>query len=773
MPPIKIERGFASLAQRDLAAAPPPPPKRPAWRPWMTAAAIAVVIVLGVLIAVAVRLAGDLRGTKPDTPPAATPAPDPAVVITPVPSPVVTPPATPDAAVVPPPATPETPVAVVPTPATPAPVVVTPPPAPAPRVSEPPKPSTVEVPLGSPDGLLCEYFENLSGNSVAALRSAPAYPDHPDRKVQLSRFELPRDRGAKFGARLRGFLVPPVSGRYRLAVCVDHAAELLLSSDDQPAHAKPVINVPRPCGYGAYDRRPEQQSDALEFDAGRRYYIEVLMKQGAASGYLQVGWRGPEAENYTVIEGRYLKPWSDAPDGETAAAVAIIAEQRRVNATAYRFAEAAQALGADRARWQGEAARTQVDQAILRFALLAKLRTFVQEELARTPLRGAWVSGSGAADVTGAADDGVTVAPGRVIAWADVPPEQMLRFVNQLVPKAGGDDTTRGRLALAAAAFCLDFGGGVELALKYRERAVAAAPDLAAVADRMLGEPAALRANLVRAELVRLAALAAKVPEVDARLAAVGVVGGLSCAYWDNLPGPNLDDALRRKMQEKPPSSMQRLTTFDLPLNRGDAFAARVQGYIIAPETGVYTFFITGDDRAELALSADETPANLKRIARLNGNCAYQAWANDGERKSAPINLVKGTRYWVEAVLKEEDGRDHLSVGWKTPSNPRVAVIPADCLAGLTDATLSSAMEAARRKTITDLFRMLALGREMADAQAAAEALPSGTDATELQRCVMRAQAAARELDALASRADASIPAIRSALQAAAMRTKR
>lgn len=777
MHPIKIERGFTNLAQRELAENPPPkPPKRPAWRPWMTVAAIAAVVVLGIVIAITVRSVSGPEEAAPAPVTVAPPAQPPATAVTAVVAAALPPPPAPPSDTVPPPAVPDPAVA---PPVTPVPVVPDPVAAPPPRVVAPPKANTVgELPLGGTNGLLCDYFEELPGNTVADLRSAAAYPGRPTRQVQLSRFELPRNRGDNYGARLRALLVPPASGRYRFAVCVDEAAELLLSSDDAPARARLIVNMSKRCDAGSYERCDEQHSEAFELVGGRRYYIELLMKDGSWSDHLQVGWCGPVSEKYVTIEGRFLHPWSDALEREPAAAEAAIVEQQRTHGRAYRFAAAAQALGTDRARWQGESVRLRVEQAIQRFTLLEQLRVFVQAELARAPLRGAWMArGGDVADVTGASGEGITVAPGRVVAWPDVSSEQMLRFVNQLVLKAGGDAATRGRLALAAAVFCLDFGGGVELALKYRDHALTLAPDLASSADRTLGEPALLRAGVARSELARLVARAADVPGLaESRYAALGMASGLLCAYWENLPGAAIDDALRRVMREKPAAATQRVSTFDLPRNHGDMFAARVQGYLVAPETGAYTFFIAADARAELSLSTDETAARLVRIARVDNLRGYQAWGDKGEMKSAPVDLVKGARYWVEATVKEEKGDDHLSVGWKTPGQTQVAVIPATALACVPEVSLSTVMADNRRKAIDDLFRLQALGREMEVVKRAAEALPGtgGADApvAELQRCVARAQTLAREIETLLQRSDTALPPIRAALQSAAMRTR-
>lgn len=103
----------------------------------------------------------------------------------------------------------------------------------------------------------------------------------------------------------------------------------------------------------------------------------------------------------------------------------------------------------------------------------------------------------------------------------------------------------------------------------------------------------------------------------------------------------------------------------------GDNYGGRLSGYIVAPETGNYRFYIAGDDTSELYLSTDESPANKVMIANLvTGWTAYQGWDTNATQTSAPISLTSGVKYYMAAFWKEGGGGDYVNVAWSTPSSP-------------------------------------------------------------------------------------------------------
>ena len=74
---------------------------------------------------------------------------------------------------------------------------------------------------------------------------------------------------------------------------------------------------------------------------------------------------------------------------------------------------------------------------------------------------------------------------------------------------------------------------------------------------------------------------------------------------------------------------------------------------ITAPNTGDFVFWIASDDNSQLWLSSDENPVNTTQIAYVADWTSSHEWNKFSSQQSAPIYLVAGQRYYVEALQKE------------------------------------------------------------------------------------------------------------------------
>jgi len=672
-------------------------------------------------------------------------------------------------------------------------------------VQQPPRPVVRDVPLGSVQGLLCEYYEHIPEKQIKNLRSAGTFPNQPSRTVQIGRFELSENVGDNYGVRVRGYLVAPQSGKYTFEVCVDDAAELWLSSDDTPANMRKIVTLNSwVTGWG---QRGDQKSDACELVSGQRYYLEALMKEGTGLDKLAVGWSGPVSDKTIVIEARFLQPWSDVSVPEQAAAAAsanaldaaaekrksigareallaparaAVSEQQRVNGSAYRFVEAAQVLKEGKASWQDPEALALIEAAILRYELLGRLRAFVQTELTHAAAKGVWVAFGGQADVTDASDEGVTVAPGRIVAWAKVPPDQMLRLVTATVSRSTADTNTKSLLFLASAVFCKEISGGVDLALKFRERAVSLNSTLLSLSERVLGGTpdvilAQSRIQAIRPELARLAAAAALLAEKTAQCQAdlssvTGLVSGLNVEYWENVRCSSLSEVRKQGVLSTAPATVKPISDFATPEDHSESYLARVRGYVTPPETGEFFFYISADDQGELWLSADDTPLNLTLCVKTDTYSKPRTW-DKANRKSKPISLVKGRHYYLEALLREGAKDDHLAVAWSPLADDDPKLVTSQALLRATTAGFTPRAQEIRKKLDDDLKSLQALTAEIitlhkTDATQAETAVQATTEmANELQKQTARAKDSLREAESLLLRIDAAGAQLKAAIR--------
>ncbi|CAM2010779.1 immunoglobulin domain-containing protein [Acanthopleuribacter pedis] len=125
--------------------------------------------------------------------------------------------------------------------------------------------------------------------------------------------------------------------------------------------------------------------------------------------------------------------------------------------------------------------------------------------------------------------------------------------------------------------------------------------------------------------------------------------------------------------------------------NWGDNYGQQVRGYIVAPQSGNYRFYLSGDDVASFRLSTDTNPANAVEIAALTSASGFRTWTGGGNQVSAEIALVSGNRYFFELLHVEGGSGDHVAVAWQLPgggapvNGSADAVVPGSALAPFGD----------------------------------------------------------------------------------------
>lgn len=168
---------------------------------------------------------------------------------------------------------------------------------------------------------------------------------------------------------------------------------------------------------------------------------------------------------------------------------------------------------------------------------------------------------------------------------------------------------------------------------------------------------------------------------IPAAIAAPPPKGAITRHVWTGVGGSELTNLRALATFPNSPSQISTLTTnFDCPRDWANDYGTRVFGWVHAPVTGNYRFYIHSDDASELWLSTDESPDRKRRIAGVSGWVPAGAWNNSPDQTSVVIPLVAGKYYYIEALQKEGGGGDHLGVGWTHPNQASIAYIPATWL---------------------------------------------------------------------------------------------
>ena len=130
---------------------------------------------------------------------------------------------------------------------------------------------------------------------------------------------------------------------------------------------------------------------------------------------------------------------------------------------------------------------------------------------------------------------------------------------------------------------------------------------------------------------------------------------------WNNVAGANVSDI----PLSTPATLTNRLGTLEGITDYGDNYGERIRGYLTAPVTGNYYFWIAGSDSAELWISNDSEPVNKVRRAYVANGTGARQWNLQANQKSPWLALVAGQRYYLEILHKAGAGtNDNWSIGW-------------------------------------------------------------------------------------------------------------
>jgi len=168
-----------------------------------------------------------------------------------------------------------------------------------------PQPATQTAVRGS---ILCAYWRELPGDTIADLTTSKAYPDYPDEQVKLNRLEIRENQPPLFATLIRGYIYPPQDGLYTFYIAGNHQCELWLSTDDGPANKKLIASVPQWSDSRDFTADPTQTSAPLDLKSSTAYYIEVRHKAGEGDNNLSVAWNLPDGIQENPIPGERLSP---------------------------------------------------------------------------------------------------------------------------------------------------------------------------------------------------------------------------------------------------------------------------------------------------------------------------------------------------------------------------------------------------------------------------------------------------------------------------------
>lgn len=159
--------------------------------------------------------------------------------------------------------------------------------------------------------ILYERYEGIPTSNLDDLKNDPDFPDNPDAALYQPSFKSPVDVSYSFGAQMHGYIYPPADGNYVFWIASDDDSELWLSTGEHPDSVQLIAEVDGYTNEEQWNKFPSQQSSAIFLEAGKKYYIQALHKEGSGSDHVAVGWQLPNGTLERPVPGNRLSPFME------------------------------------------------------------------------------------------------------------------------------------------------------------------------------------------------------------------------------------------------------------------------------------------------------------------------------------------------------------------------------------------------------------------------------------------------------------------------------
>lgn len=150
-----------------------------------------------------------------------------------------------------------------------------------------------------------EEWDNITGNDVIDIPLQQA----PTKTSPVSALEGPLNYSSSYGDRIRGYIYPPLTGSYTFWIAADDAAEFWLSTNDSSSNKVRIASLLSWTNFREWTKFTSQKSPSINLQAGQRYYLEVLHKQGGGGDNVSVQWQLPDGTIESPVPGSRLSPW--------------------------------------------------------------------------------------------------------------------------------------------------------------------------------------------------------------------------------------------------------------------------------------------------------------------------------------------------------------------------------------------------------------------------------------------------------------------------------
>lgn len=533
---------------------------------------------------------------------------------------------------------------------------------------------TFTTALFSPGLVKRQWFNGITGdNNVQRVLEHPKYINNtPDYSCLTNLFEANNaDTCDNCGEQVVGVFVPKVSGDHVFYLAADDGATLFFGTDATPASKVRIANEPvwssrrlwtGEAEGGGRGTPPANVSAPISLIAGKRYYIEAVVKEGGGGDHVAVAVQEPGApvpgNGSTPITAGYLGVFTQ-PD--PAATVSITQHPANVttveNQTATFTAAATGSSPAcgSRVTYQWQKNGVNIPGAV--GATLTIDRVSLADDGAQIVCN-AYVPGlkasSSAATLRVNADN---EGPKLVSAIGSAEFTTMVVQFDEYVVDTEAEDP-----------FSYGLDGGIQVT------AAVLNPDGRSVT--LTTDPQApntvytLTVNGLK-DLKNNEMIANSTIQVQSWVLSCG---GVEFSLYKQVGGgTDINILVNHPTFPNSPDEVRRLQTFNTGADIQDNYGGRVRGLFIPPVSGAWRLYVTADDGSRVFFNPNGPNAAGKVLISEETPGCCTAFAG---RPAGPFNLVAGQGYYLEGIYKEAGGGDYIRIAARPESDTTTALTP-------------------------------------------------------------------------------------------------
>ena len=503
-------------------------------------------------------------------------------------------------------------------------------------------------------GVQRQIFAGISGSSLHSLTNNGDFiANNPSPTLLLTNlFESPTDYSENFGERLRGWIIPPVSGLYVFWLAADDQALLYLSSDASAQNKRPIAintnSMPERAWYGW----ASQQSTNIYLEANRRYYIEVLHSAGTGDDALAVGWKLPDGTFEQPIPATRLRAYAQP---RTSPPVITV---NPTNVTVVENASATfrvEVSNQDVLTYQWQRNGTNLPGAIFSSYTIPTATLADNSASFRCLVSNTSTVNSTTVFLSVTTD---TTAPSLQSA-ANMDLAVVEVMFSEPVDAVTGTNTGNYVLTQSGAPVSV-----LSAAFGPTPRYIQLT-----TAGLMMGSNYVLTVTGVRDR-----AAASNLIPGSPQATFTAMTKGIYREIFTGIPGSYISDLTNNPAFPNNPSIAELLPVcFETPGRIFNNYGQRLRARIVAPITGTYRFSIAADDSATLFLGTNANANSARVIASVSPDVsvAYRQWNIQASQTSQAISLIAGQQYYIEALMQSAlyvgYPPDHLAVRWQLP----------------------------------------------------------------------------------------------------------